>query len=187
MGDAGKDCMDEIVMALHPQDLAAGEKLITQGEDGSSMYLIEHGEFAVSMYTKLLGDKPIRNVTDGTLGEVALALNIARTASVTAVVPSSVWVLDREVFNGIRMKYEMSTKRQYEKFLRNVPIFGDLESQTILMLADAFQEEKFKAEQDIIVKGDMGLKVYVLKEGICEAIITADGKEKVVRKYDLEG
>ena len=29
--------MQEIVMALHPRDLAAGEKLINQGEDGNSM------------------------------------------------------------------------------------------------------------------------------------------------------
>ena len=81
----------------------------------------------------------------------------------------------------------MSTKRQYERFLRNVPIFGDLESQTLLMLADAFIEEKFKAGQNIIKQGDLGLKMYVLKEGICEAIIHGGEGDKVVRKYDLEG
>ena len=77
--------------------VAPGQAVITQGEEGDSFYAVSSGQFAV--------------VTDGDLkekigpgayfGEIALLLDVPRTASVIARTPSKVFRLDRDGFDRL--------------------------------------------------------------------------------------
>jgi CRP-like cAMP-binding protein/Zn-dependent protease len=77
--------------------VAPGQAVIEQGEEGDSFYAVSSGKFDV--------------VTDGDLkqtigpgayfGEIALLLDVPRTASVIARTPSKVFRLDREGFDRL--------------------------------------------------------------------------------------
>ena len=77
--------------------VAPGHAVIEQGDEGDSFYAVSSGQFGV--------------VTDGHLkqtigpgayfGEIALLLDVPRTASVIARTPSRVFRLDREGFDQL--------------------------------------------------------------------------------------
>jgi CRP-like cAMP-binding protein len=71
-----------------------GESIIREGEAGDRFYLIADGSVEVTSDGELLA---VRGAGDH-LGEIALVLDVPRTATVTAVEPTLLYRLGREVF-----------------------------------------------------------------------------------------
>jgi len=84
---------EHMAAALVPVAVAAGEILITAGDTGDRFYIVDEGEFEISA-----GGLQARAHEGDHFGEIALLRDIARTATVTAVVDSKVWALDRDDF-----------------------------------------------------------------------------------------
>ena len=84
---------EHMAASLVPVAVAAGEVLITTGDPGDRFYIVDQGEFEIfakGLHTRAHeGDH---------FGEIALLRDIARTATVTAVVDSKVWALERDDF-----------------------------------------------------------------------------------------
>jgi CRP-like cAMP-binding protein len=90
--------LDQVIMALNPKQVAAGEAIITKGDIGRELYLIQHGEVEV------LDDAsaPIKILRDGDVfGEVALLISAPRNANVRAKVPTDLYVLEQSDFSRI--------------------------------------------------------------------------------------
>ena len=84
---------EHMAAALVPVAVAAGEILITAGDPGDRFYIVDEGEFEIS------ADGLQARAHEGDhFGEIALLRDIARTATVTAVVDSKVWALERDDF-----------------------------------------------------------------------------------------
>eukprot|EP01050_Picozoa_sp_SAG11_P029099 SAG11_NODE_8053_length_1065_cov_0.908903_1_plen_98_part_10 len=72
--------------ALFPQEFAAGERIIRQGDAGDNFYVIEHGARAVSRVApdseaeQVLGEL----LTGAAFGELALLSDEPRSATITA-------------------------------------------------------------------------------------------------------
>ena len=84
---------EHMAAALVPVAVAAGEILITAGDTGDRFYIVDEGEFEISA-----GGLQARAHEGDHFGEIALLRDIARTATVTAVVDSKVWALERDDF-----------------------------------------------------------------------------------------
>ena len=84
---------EHMAAALVPVAVAAGEILITAGDTGDRFYIVDEGEFEISA-----GGLHARAHEGDHFGEIALLRDIARTATVTAVVDSKVWALERDDF-----------------------------------------------------------------------------------------
>ena len=80
------------------EEVPAGTAIVSQGEDGDRFYVVLSGMLNVSQET--IGDRRILRPGDF-FGEVALAMNIARTATVRAVTPAVVASCDRETFDEL--------------------------------------------------------------------------------------
>jgi len=80
------------------EEVPAGTAIVSQGEDGDRFYVVLSGMLNVSQET--IGDRRILRPGDY-FGEVALAMNIARTATVRAVTPAVVASCDRETFDEL--------------------------------------------------------------------------------------
>ena len=81
---------------MRREDVAGGDAPIIEGEEGDRFYVILNGLFAVSNF----GTLPRRMLRPGDyFGEVALAMNIPRTANVRALTPATVASCDKATFD----------------------------------------------------------------------------------------
>ena len=80
------------------EEVPAGATLVRQGEEGDRFYVVLSGMLNVAQDP--IGDRRILRPGDH-FGEVALAMNIARTASVRAVTPAVVASCDQETFDEL--------------------------------------------------------------------------------------
>ena len=78
------------------EEVPAGAAVIREGEDGDRFYVVLSGVLATSQ--KSLGPRGLLRPGD-TFGEVALAMNVPRTASVRALTPAVVASCDRGTFD----------------------------------------------------------------------------------------
>ncbi len=99
--------LEQVIMALKPIQVAAGDVLIAKGDPGRELFLIEQGEVEV------LDDAGgvIRVLTDGDVfGEVGVLTAKARNATVRAKIPTDLYVL---------------AKADFSRILRDNPTFAD--------------------------------------------------------------
>lgn len=83
---------------MRREEIQAGSAVVREGEPGERFYAVLSGLLAVSQ--KSLGPRRLLRPGD-TFGEVALALDIPRTASVRALVPSVVASCDQAAFDEL--------------------------------------------------------------------------------------
>jgi ATP-binding cassette, subfamily B, bacterial len=78
-------------------DVSPGSPIVLEGDEGDHFYVILRGLVAVSHQGGL---GPRRMLRPGDyFGEVALAMDVPRTASVTALVPTTLASCDRQTFD----------------------------------------------------------------------------------------
>jgi ATP-binding cassette subfamily B protein len=80
------------------EEVPAGMPIVREGENGERFYVVLSGMLNVSQQT--LGDRRILRPGDY-FGEVALAMNMPRTATVRAVTAAVVASCDRETFDEL--------------------------------------------------------------------------------------
>jgi len=85
---------ENLALRLSERSYGAGEPIVTQGEVGDSFFVIADGEVEVQV------DGAVRRSQHAGdfFGEIALLRDVPRTASVSAVGPVTVLVIDREEF-----------------------------------------------------------------------------------------
>jgi ATP-binding cassette, subfamily B, bacterial len=92
------ETLSRIAGRMEREDVPPGRQVVREGEDGERFYVILSGLFAVSQQD--LGPRRVLRPGDY-FGEVALAMNVPRTASVRALTPSVVASCDRETFDEL--------------------------------------------------------------------------------------
>jgi ATP-binding cassette, subfamily B, bacterial len=86
----------ELAKRMRREEIPGGEAPILEGEEGDRFYVVLNGMFAVSN----LGAMPRRMLRPGDyFGEVALAMNVPRTANVRALTPAVVASCNKQTFD----------------------------------------------------------------------------------------
>jgi len=86
----------DLATRMQRDRVPSGETVITEGDDAARFYVVLSGMLAVSQTE--LGPRRVLRPGDY-FGEVALAMDIPRTASVHALTPAVVASCDRETFD----------------------------------------------------------------------------------------
>jgi CRP-like cAMP-binding protein len=81
---------------MRREQVPAGAAVVQEGDEGGRFYVVLSGLLAVSQ--EALGARRVLKPGDY-FGEVALAMDVPRTASVRALTPSVVASCDRETFD----------------------------------------------------------------------------------------
>mmetsp|Transcript_75018 Transcript_75018/g.139977 ORF Transcript_75018/g.139977 Transcript_75018/m.139977 type:complete len:405 (+) Transcript_75018:93-1307(+) len=173
-----------IIDAIVIRAIAAQEKIIVEGDDGSDMFVIMEGKF--ECIKKIAGeDKVVKTCGVGDFfGELALLYNAPRAATVQAAEASTVLQLDRETFNHIVRDGSMKKRNQYEEFLKSVSVLATLGQYERMQLADALRKETVPAGAVVVRQGDAGDKFFIVESGDLVATKKSDdGSEKEVMKY----
>ena len=126
----------EQLFAAGEADAAGGDRggqaPIIEGEEGDRFYVVLNGVFAVSN----LGSMPRRMLRPGDyFGEVALAMDVPRTANVRALTPATVASCDKATFDEfLRPLFADDDARQVRKQLAHGR--GELEAVAAACRAD---------------------------------------------------
>ncbi len=86
----------KLASRMEREDVPAGQAVVTEGDDGDRFYVVLRGLFSVSQ--SALGARRVLRPGDY-FGEVALAMDVPRTASVRALTPAVVASCDRRTFD----------------------------------------------------------------------------------------
>jgi len=99
LGELPGERLGELAQRMVREEVAAGEAPVIEGSEGDRFYVILSGLFAV---TNLGALGPRRVLRPGEyFGEVALAMDMPRTASVRALTAATVASADRETFDDL--------------------------------------------------------------------------------------
>jgi len=160
--------MKTVILALKEKRSEGGIKIINQGDDGDSMFIIEEG--TVECFKTIDGaEKLVKTCAAGdAFGELALLYNCPRAASVVTKDATVLWELDRETFNRI-VKDSAANKRSiYMDFLKKIPLLSNIDEYEMMTIADALKVENFTAPNiQIIKQSDPGDKFFIVFEGEC--------------------
>lgn len=88
----------QLAKRMEREEIAPGTVVIREGELGDRFYVVFAGMLSVSQ--RDLGNRGVLRPGDY-FGEVALAMNVPRTATVTAITPAVVASCDRATFDEL--------------------------------------------------------------------------------------
>ena len=93
--------MEVVIDAMDEQKVKAGETIITEGEKGDELFVVEEGK--LDCYKQIdNAQKLLKSYEPGeAFGELALLYNAPRAATIKAKTDCFLWVLDRSTFNHI--------------------------------------------------------------------------------------
>lgn len=165
-----KEDMNTVIMAFQEKDVKKGQRMIQQGDDGESMFLIEQGK--VDCLKNIDGaEKVVKTCGPGDVfGELALLYNCPRAASVQVVEDTIMWELDRGTFTGIVKDAAANKRNTYKDFLKKIPLFVNMDDYDLMTIADGLIVETIEgADTQVIRQGDVGDKFFIILEGECIA------------------
>ena len=90
------ETLAKLAARMRREQVAPGQAVVNEGEDGERFYVVLSGVLSVEQSS--LGPRRVLRPGDY-FGEVALALEIPRTASVRALTPSVVASCDKATFD----------------------------------------------------------------------------------------
>jgi CRP-like cAMP-binding protein len=90
------ETLAKLAQQMTREDVPAGQSVVSEGERGDRFYVVLSGMLTVSQRT--LGAQSVLRPGDY-FGEVALAMDMPRTASVRALTPVTVASCDRRTFD----------------------------------------------------------------------------------------
>mmetsp|Transcript_149972 Transcript_149972/g.276709 ORF Transcript_149972/g.276709 Transcript_149972/m.276709 type:complete len:412 (-) Transcript_149972:133-1368(-) len=173
--------MDILLQAMKECNFAAGTQVITEGENGDYLFVIEKGALDC---IKRIGeeDKVVKTVNEGDVfGELALLYNCARAANVIAKDACVCWQLDRDTFNNIVKDAAVKRREKYDAFFKSVTLLQSMNAYERSQIADALKAEVFGKGHTVIAQDEPGDKFYLVEEGALYASKeTPTGQQKVM-------
>jgi len=168
--------LESLVQRMQLEHYEPGQNVVRQGDPGETFYVIRHGHASVHVADASGVENRVDRLSTGDcFGEIALLENVPRTASVRGETHLAVLTLSARDFQGIINKTSQTGDRiipfvRYGTFLSRVPLFSDLPTASILLLAQQLKEELISAGLDVIREGEDGDRFYLLKEGRVEVV-----------------
>ena len=161
-----------VLDAMEERRVVAKQAVITQGEEGDNLYVVESG---ILVCEKTFAGKTmptfLKKYQPGeSFGELSLLYNAPRAATIWAEEESVLWSLDRQTFTHIVKDAACKKREKYELFLKEVKILQTMDAYERSKLADAFKEDTFAKGHYIIREGDVGDSFYFIELG--EAVAT---------------
>ena len=180
-----------VIDSFEEKRYKAGQNVITQGEEGDVLYLVDSGELDCEKVFKA-GDPPtyLKTYKPGeSFGELALLYNAPRAATIRAKTDSTLWALDRECFNNIVKDAAIKKREKYENTLKKVEILKSIDPYELGQICDALKSETFNKGDYIITQGDRGDVFYILDEGNAHAekVFKEGEKAQKVKDYESGG
>jgi len=180
--DLTEDAREEVINSMRHFVLDARETIFEAGDQATHFFVVGSGSLEV-----LVNRKRVNILKPGdSFGEQALLHNTPRSATVRTLDKCTLWGVDRKAF---REAVELVNGRNYQEnkvFLESVPMFSVLTSSQKENLLAVMAGQKFPAGKRIVMEGETGELLYIIKDGTVSCSV--EGKEiRKMRKGDYFG
>ncbi|KAL1513191.1 hypothetical protein ABEB36_002633 [Hypothenemus hampei] len=167
---SGKRFQD-IINAMQLKTIPAKKTLIKQGDKGSQMFISKEGKYKI-----LIKGKEVAEFSDTRVfGELAILYNARRLATIKAVTPGKVWVLDRITYLKIVIGSNLKEQDENLRFLQNVDALKNVSKDVLRQVVNLLKPEFFPAGKEIIRQGDKGDKFYLIRAGTVSVSKVGEG------------
>ena len=165
-----------IIDAMEEKNFKIDETVITQGEVGDCLYIVETGSLNCFKILENGENKFLCTYGPGdAFGELALLYNCPRAASIVCSSEESIlWSLDRETFNHIVKTATQNKREKHKNFLKKVDILSTIDDYELGKICDSLKVGIYNRGDYIIKEGEMGDVFYILEEGKCIATKTLE-------------
>ena len=139
----GEEELNVVVDAMEEKHFDQGATVITEGEAGSVLFVVEEGQLDCSKKLNPPSEEAtyLKTYQPGeAFGELALLYNAPRAATIVAKTAVTLWQLDRNTFNHIVKDAAQNKRDRYEDFLASVPILQSIDHYERSKIADAIKE-----------------------------------------------
>ncbi len=166
----------EVARAMRAENVGTGTEIIRQGEAGDRFYLVARGAFEV-----LVDDKPRVRLGRGEFfGERALLGRVPRAATVVAMEPGRLFVLERADFetllaSDLEVRGRVEAALAFRDEVAAMPLFRDLSPGELDVLLARLEPITCAAGETIIRQGESGERFYVVRAG--QVVVSRDERE----------
>ncbi|KAL3283504.1 hypothetical protein HHI36_006643 [Cryptolaemus montrouzieri] len=176
--------LQKVIDAMYIREVKMKEKIILEGDPGKHMYIISEGKFEVSKEAKGV----VATLQAGRVfGELAILYKSRRQATVKALTPGKVWVLDREVYQTIVKQYNIEEKSERVVFLEECPILNKVDRDVLEKVADLLHVEYFPTGKVIVREGAPADKFYIITAGSVTIMKESEGFKGYLYKGNCFG
>lgn len=176
------------ISAFKSVTVAKGEEVITQGTDGTDLFLLESG--ILDVFVRMTPEEKHPGTKVATFdqpgkefGELALLHNCPRAATIVAQELSTLWSIGRKSFNIIMRDRSKARHDRHMGFLRSVKLLDPLNTPQLAQISDAVSTVQYKKGDFVVKEGEIGDCFYMVEEG--EAMARINGMD--VRSYKRGG
>jgi CRP-like cAMP-binding protein len=168
------DALETLLGAFRIHQLAAGDRCITQGEEGHAAYVVARGMLQVVRRGDDGIDKTLAALGPGALfGEMALVSEAPRAASVVASEPSTVLEARRELLEAAAQEApavgealgRFCRQRMIANLLRHSPILASVDPDRRASLFARFQTRTFHAGDALVREGEESHGLFLIASG----------------------
>ena len=160
----------DVFLAMRKREYSVDDEVFRQGDPGDTFYVLEGGEFVVSMQRpnetrpeELFSYEQIHpHGANPCFGELGLMYSAKRPVTVTCIAAGSLWEIDRQTFRKVIMR---ASKQNVVRTLRTVEIFRSLSVGDMERLVSVLSERSFQPGDKVIRQGEIGTTFYVIAEG----------------------
>jgi len=148
--------------------------LFQENDDGKYFYIVKKGTLALI----IKGEKKKVFYEWDCFGELALIQKCKRTGTVKCLTDVQLFVLDGHVFRELVKNINTNKLRENLFFIDIIPLIKCLDNIKKTNLAKLMNLAEFEDQEKIIKEGDVGDRMYIIKEGI----VSCQSKGKEIRK-----
>jgi CRP-like cAMP-binding protein len=197
--DLGPEAFVALTEALQVTRLVTGETIITEGDVGTSFFVVATGKLVVKKRDEKGDQVVLAHLGEGDFfGEMALLATAPRNATVVAEEPSEVLVLEFEVLRALAGRFPhlaRSLRRFYrQRLLANAlavsPLFRPFGREDRKAVMEKFRERAVQPGEVIIREGAPADGLYVVLEGAIDVTRRTEAGDVLVgqlREGDLFG
>ncbi len=181
---------------LQPHQLKAGETLFRQGDQSTDMFIVTDGKVKVVLPDKHGRELVLDEYGPGQfIGELALLSQQPRTTTIVATKPTSLLKLSRETFLQV-LETATETKldsledlqrhlrQQYKiQLLKRMDWFAAMPEEELTIVANKTETKRFKRNDLLFHRGDMGDAFYIIIQGWVSAFVTSPTGSRIVLNH----
>ncbi|MBI4820156.1 MAG: cyclic nucleotide-binding domain-containing protein [Deltaproteobacteria bacterium] len=193
--EVSSGCFLDLASTMAHRRLGDGEVLVSEGDAGSSLFIVVHGSVEVS---RTIRDAPVvlaRLGPGAILGEMSLVASPRRGATVKAIEPTEIFEIDRPHVEHVAAVHPAFTdelvrfarRRMVGNLLATSPLFKGLDESAKMEVLKAFTSRVVGLGELIIGEGSEPVGLFVVASGEVEISKTEPGGDRIVLAHLREG
>ncbi|HBO84182.1 MAG TPA: hypothetical protein DD641_04260 [Deltaproteobacteria bacterium] len=188
--------LDEVISKINVVNFSPGGFIFMESDRGESIYIIAEGAVEVICRDKGNNEIIVDKLGEGDFfGEFGFFSNGVRKAAIRAVNDVEVLELSKESMKEIEKHYPRVSEALFNFYRERVadrlfalsPLFEPLSSKDRKVVLNRLTAHVYKRGEMIVREGEIGDKMYLIKEGGVEVSVNDPKKGKVVIASLMEG